>query len=316
MQTDADRKLDALASGQHGDPFALLGVHDIDGVRSVRTLQPQAEAVWLLDRKGNELAQMERVHRGGVFSAPFPGKFRHYRLRVQEPGGYSYEIEDAYRFPSTLGDLDLYLLTEGSHKEIYRKLGAQPQTQQGVHGTSFEVWAPNALRVSVIGDFNGWDGRRHVMRLHPGSGIWEIFIPAVSNGDKYKFELLDADGRLLPLKSDPMAHYFEPPPGNASVVYRSDYRWGDESWMEHRKAGTGLDHAVSIYEVHLGSWRRKPEEHNRPLSYRELADELIAYVGDMGFTHIELLPPTEHPFDGSWGYQPIGMYAPTYRFGE
>jgi 1,4-alpha-glucan branching enzyme len=310
------KALDALAAGQHGDPFALLGLHEVDGVRTVRTLQPQAQTVFLLDRQGNEIAEMQRVHAGGVFEAPLPGRLKSYRLRVTETGGHRYEIEDAYRFPSTLGDLDLYLLTEGSHQEIYRKLGAQPQKQLGIAGTSFAVWAPNALRVSVIGDFNGWDGRRHVMRLHPGSGIWEIFIPGVTNGDKYKFELLDATGRLLPLKTDPMAHFFEPPPGNASIVYRSEYRWSDASWMKHRQSAIGLDEPVSIYEVHLGSWRRKPEEHNRSLSYRELADELVNYVKDMGFTHIELLPPTEHPFDGSWGYQPIGMYAPTHRFGE
>jgi 1,4-alpha-glucan branching enzyme len=319
MQADEPRHrtaLDALASGQHGDPFALLGVQTIEGQRGVRTLQPQAAEVDLLDRSGKRLARMERVHEGGLFEAPLPANLRHYRLKVHEPGGHAYEIEDAYRFASTLGDLDLYLLTEGSHQQIYRKLGAQPQTQQGVDGTSFAVWAPNALRVSVIGDFNGWDGRRHVMRLHPGSGIWEIFIPEVQSGDKYKFELLDADGQLLPLKTDPMAHFFEPPPGNASIVYGSRYAWGDDEWMARRRAGPDLDQPVSIYEVHLGSWRRKPEEHNRSLSYRELAEELVDYVRDMGFTHIELLPPTEHPFDGSWGYQPIGLYAPTQRFGE
>ncbi len=318
MPTDATsnkQALDALASGQHGDPFALLGIHVIDGVRSVRTLQPQANAVYLLDRAGREIQRMERVHRGGIFAAPLPGKVRTYRLRVEADHG-TYVLDDAYRFSPVLGDLDLYLLTEGSHQEIYRKLGAQPRKQGGVQGTSFAVWAPNALRVSVIGDFNGWDGRRHVMRLHHGSGIWEIFIPAVTSGDHYKFELLDQQGRLLPLKSDPLAHYFEPPPGNASIVYHSHYRWCDADWISRRNASPGLDRPVSIYEVHLGSWRRRPEEHNRSLTYRELADELVDYVQDMGYSHIELLPATEHPFDGSWGYQPIGLYAPTQRFGK
>jgi 1,4-alpha-glucan branching enzyme len=281
----------------------------------VRTLQPQASAVSLLDRRGRVLQRMERIHAGGIFEAPLPPRIRHYRLRIESGDGVQ-DIEDPYRFPATLGDLDLYLLREGSHQQIFRKLGAQPCRQLGVAGTSFAVWAPNALRVSLIGDFNGWDGRRHVMRLHPGSGVWEIFMPAVVSGARYKFELLDQAGRLLPLKSDPLAHYFEAPPGNASIVYRSRYRWGDGEWMSQRRGGTDLDRPVSIYEVHLGSWRRRAEQHHRSLSYRELADELVGYVTDMGYTHIELLPVTEHPFDGSWGYQPIGLYAPTQRFGE
>jgi 1,4-alpha-glucan branching enzyme len=314
MQADRqDKALDALAAGRHGDPFALLGVQLINGVRSVRTFQPGATAVDLLDRHGNKVRRMRRVHDDGIFEASLPGRLRSYRLRIEAAHG-RYEIDDAYRFPSTLGDLDLYLLTEGSHREIYRKLGAQSQTQLGVAGTSFAVWAPNASRVSVIGDFNDWDGRRHIMRLHHGSGIWEIFIPAVGPGDHYKFELLDRRGRMLPLKSDPLANYFEAPPGNASIVYQSRYRWRDGDWMKQRRASPGLDGPISIYEVHLGSWRRKPKD-NRSLSYRELADELVAYVQDMGYTHLELLPLTEHPFDGSWGYQPIGMYAPTQRFG-
>ncbi|MBT8075703.1 MAG: 1,4-alpha-glucan branching protein GlgB, partial [Gammaproteobacteria bacterium] len=178
----------------------------------------------------------------------------------------------------------------------------------------FAVWAPNASRVSVIGEFNDWDGRRHVMRLHPGNGLWEIFIPAVGHGAKYKFEMLDKHGELLPFKSDPLGQFHEAPPGNASVIYQSRYRWQDEKWAAGKPVEPGMDEAISIYEVHLGSWQRG--DNNRFLTYRELADKLVSYVREMNFTHVELMPVTEHPFDGSWGYQPIGMYAPTQRFGE
>ncbi len=305
----------ALVAGRHSNPFAVLGVHREQGRRVIRTLQPQAAAVTLLHRDGKCLLELDRVHPDGLFEAVMPARLRRYRLRITPHEGERYEIEDPYRFPSTLGDLDLYLLGEGSHGEIFRKLGAQPTRLQGVSGTCFAVWAPNAMRVSVIGDFNDWDGRRHPMRLHPGSGIWEIFVPGIGNGAHYKFEILDRNGRLLPLKGDPMAHYFEPPPGNASVVYSSRYRWRDGEWMARRNLHPELDGPMSIYEVHLGSWRRKVEDGGRSLGYRELADELVGYVREMGFTHVEFLPVSEHPFDGSWGYQPIGMYAPTQRFG-
>lgn len=308
--------LAALAEGRHGDPFAQLGVHNVAGKRVLRTLQPQASAVSLIDTSGDVLGEMERLGQTGLFVVTMPPRMRHYRLRISLPDGGCYDIEDAYRFPSTLGEIDLYLLGEGSHRNIYSALGARPTQSLGISGTRFAVWAPNASRVSVIGDFNDWDGRRHAMRLHPGNGLWEIFIPDIGHGRKYKFELLDADGRLLPLKADPLAHYFEPPPGNASIVYRSDYQWRDDAWVSQRRPEPALDQPVSIYEVHLGSWRRNVLESGRSLSYRELADELVDYVAEMGFTHIELLPVSEHPFDGSWGYQPIGLYAPTQRFGE
>ncbi len=304
----------ALADGRHPDPFAVLGLHGADGHRFVRTLQPQAKKVWLLGAKGEQIAEMERVHDAGIFVAVMPPRLRAYRFRIRLHSGDEYEGEDPYRFPSSLGDLDLYLLAEGSHQKVYTALGAHFTSLLGVAGTRFAVWAPNASRVSVIGDFNDWDGRRHVMRLHPGNGIWEIFVPHVGAGTMYKFELLDRNGKLLPLKADPLAHYYEPPPGNASIVYTSTYRWQDDEWMAFRNADPALDQPASIYEVHLGSWRRHVDG-NRSLSYRELAEELVNYVRDMGFTHLELLPVTEHPFDGSWGYQPIGMYAPTQRFG-
>ncbi len=308
--------LDALAAGRHSNPFAMLGPHLENGERRVRCLLPQATAVSMVDLKGNVIAAMERIHDGGIFAATLPPRYRRYRLRVLTASGQQQDIEDPYRFPSTLGELDLYLLGEGSHREIYRKLGSQCTKLAGIHGTRFAVWAPNARRVSVIGDFNQWDGRRHVMRLHPGNGIWEIFLPEVTSGAKYKYELLDRAGNLLPLKSDPFAHYFEAPPNNASIVYQSVYRWGDDLWMSKRSPVPALDLPLSIYEVHLGSWRRNTLEGNRSLTYREHARELVNYAAHLGFTHVELLPVTEHPFDGSWGYQPIGLYAPTQRFGE
>ena len=309
------REIAALAAGAHSNPFSVLGIHRDGARRTVRTLQPQAKSVALIDTAGTVLADFERLHPHGVYGAPMPPRIRHYLLRITLPDGRTYDTEDAYRFPSMLGDVDLYLLGEGTHQRIFSVLGAHRVVLSGVAGTRFAVWAPNASRASVIGDFNDWDGRRHVMRLHPGNGIWEIFVPGVGDGDKYKYELLDADGNLLPLKADPFAHYCEPPPGNSSIVYRSTHSWNDSNWLASRQQ-PALDRPISIYEVHLGSWRRNPDENNRSLTYRELATELVDYVADMGFTHVELLPVTEHPFDGSWGYQPIGLYAPTERFGS
>jgi 1,4-alpha-glucan branching enzyme len=213
--------------------------------------------------------------------------------------------------------MDRHLMGEGSHLRLYEKLGAHPREVDGVEGVYFAVWAPNARRVSAVGPFNQWDGRCHPMRLHPENGVWEIFIPGLGPGELYKYEIKAQDGRLLPLKADPFGRRAEPPPGNASIVPANrEMTWTDEEWMTGaRGEATALEAPIAIYEVHLGSWRRKPEENGRSLSYQELADELVPYVKDMGYTHIELLPVTEHPFDGSWGYQPIGMYAPTYRFG-
>jgi len=314
VQADADL-FAALARGTCGDPFAVLGPHRVAGRRLVRTFQPQATQVQLLDATGRERDVMQRVHADGGFVAELPPRLRHYRLRITPRVGQVYDIEDPYRFGSSLGELDLHLLREGSHQQINATLGAQCRRVRGVAGTRFAVWAPNASRVSVVGAFNDWDGRRHVMRLHPGNGVWEIFIPGIAAGEYYKFELLDAQGKLLPLKTDPCAHYFEPPPGNAAIVYTSRYRWRDTEWMARRRVDPALDAPMAIYEVHLGSWRRHPADNDSHLSYRELAAELIAYVQDLGYTHIELLPIIEHPFDGSWGYQPIGLYAPTQRFG-
>jgi 1,4-alpha-glucan branching enzyme len=305
---------DALVNGKHNNPFAILGLQRTREGRVVRTLQPGAKSVDLVDRHGDTLATMQRIHDGGLFEAPMPPRKRNYALRITWQSGETQVVEDTYRFPSTLGELDLYLLGEGSDANIYRKLGAHPKTVSGIDGTRFSVWAPNASRVSVVGDFNSWDGRRHVMRLHPGNGIWEIFLPGVGEGALYKYEITDANGKLLPLKADPYGALHEPPPGNSSIVFQSTFQWSDNDWRDRQRSGPKLDAPTSIYEVHLGSWRRKDD--GGYLTYRDLARELVPYAADMGFTHIELLPVTEHPFDGSWGYQPIGMFAPTRRFGS
>ena len=307
--------LKALAAGRSNQPFSLLGVHVESGVRVVRTLQPQAAGVSLLSAKGELLCEMQQIHADGLFEARMPARLRRYRFAIRQADGHCYELEDPYRFPSALGSLDLYLMGQGSHRDIFRKLGAHRMEMLGVQGTLFAVWAPNATRTSVTGSFNAWDGRRHMMRLHPDNGIWELFIPGVDEGDRYKFEMLDRDGQLLPLKADPLGQYHESPPGNASIVFKSRYKWGDSQWSCSKPATPRLDQAISIYEVHLGSWQRSGDGCSY-LTYRELAEKLVAYVEKMKFTHVELMPITEYPYDGSWGYQPIGLFAPTQRFGN
>jgi len=316
MSTKHNKNSDyeAIVAGGHNNPFAVLGPHKGPKGRVVRTLQPHAAKVELVDPKGTRIASMKRIYPGGLFEASMPPRIRRYAFRITDSSGHAYVTEDPYRFPSALGEMDLYLLGEGSDQYIYRKLGAHRCELQGIAGTRFAVWAPNASRVSVIGDFNGWDGRHHVMRLHPANGIWEIFLPGVGNGALYKYEIQDSAGKLLPLKADPYGSHHEPPPGNSSIVFDSDYDWQDGAWMSQRPVSPDLDKPVSIYEVHLGSWRRKDD--GSYLTYRDLAEELVAYVVGMGFTHIELMPVSEHPFDGSWGYQPVGMFAPTQRFGS
>ncbi len=307
-------QITAIIDGRHNDPFSVLGPHRSGQNRIVRTFQPDARQVSLINSKGKVVAAMSKIDAGGVFEGMLPPRQRRYALRVVTNDGTTFDTEDPYRFPSTLGEFDLYLLGEGSDQHIYKKLGSHITRIMGVSGTRFAVWAPNASRVSVVGDFNQWDGRRHVMRLHPGNGIWEIFVPGTGAGARYKYEIQDADGNLLPLKSDPYAAYFEPPPGNSSIVYETGYTWKDGDWMLKRSSQPAMDQPISIYEVHPGSWRRRDD--GTCLGYRELASDLVDYVSEMGFTHIELLPITEHPFDGSWGYQPIGLFAPTQRFGN
>jgi 1,4-alpha-glucan branching enzyme len=303
----------ATVAGDHGDPFSFLGPHRGPEGPVVRAFLPGAKRVEVVSSSGGSLGELERAHPDGLFAGPVSKEDRSYRLRVAYPEA-EVELEDPYRFPTTFSDYDLHLLGEGTHLRNYELLGAHLTEVEGVRGVSFAVWAPNARRVSVVGDFNSWDGRRHVMRLHPGVGVWEIFVPGVEEGAMYKYEIKGKAGDLLPLKADPYGFRSQHPPQTASVVHDIErYEWADAEWMDLRGERNALDAPIAIYEVHLGSWRRK--EDNRYLTYRELADELPAYVRDMGYTHVEFLPPTEHPFDGSWGYQPLGMFAPTSRFG-
>ncbi|MEM9172077.1 MAG: 1,4-alpha-glucan branching protein GlgB [Pseudomonadota bacterium] len=310
---DADR-LDQLAAGRFHDPFAILGRHVLGGQTTITCCLPQAKRVVVVDPARSVAAKALPIHAAGIFRAVVPEALVDYRFRVEWSDGTNSVVDDAYRFGPALGEMDLHLLGQGNHLELYRALGAHCIEHQGAKGTRFAVWAPNASRVSVIADFNGWDGRRHPMRVHPGIGVWELFVPDVSTGVRYKFELLDRDGNLLPHKTDPCGNAFEPPPGNAAVVTASDYQWGDGAWRQARGDAPDMRGAQSIYEVHPGSWRRKDD--GSWLTYRDLAHELIPYVSGLGFTHIELLPITEHPFDGSWGYQPTGMFAPTWRYGS
>jgi len=304
----------ALAIGDCADPFAVLGPHAAGGRLQVRVFQPGAEAVTLLDRAGRTLSEAEERW-PGFFAAELPRNRKNYRIKVAWPDGNSV-FDDAYRFGFVLGDMDVHLLAEGTHRETWRALGAHARTMDGVTGTAFAVWAPNARRVSVVGDFNGWDGRRLPMRLRHACGVWELFVPQVHEGALYKYEIRGPHGELLPQKADPVALAAEHPPHTASRVFDLDsIRIDDAPWLERRNAMDSYRAPVSIYEVHLGSWRRKPEAGNSVLNYDELGDQLVAYAKDMGFTHIELLPVSEHPFDGSWGYQPLGLYAPTSRFG-
>ncbi|MBF0269758.1 MAG: 1,4-alpha-glucan branching protein GlgB [Alphaproteobacteria bacterium] len=311
---------DLIALGDHSDPFGYLGLHKGEnGRHALRSFQPGASRVEVVDRgTGQPLAEMGRIHDSGIFEAELdtpPAKG--WRLRVHSSGGAMAEVEDAYRFGTTFGDMDRHLLGEGTHWRSFDVLGAHPMEIDGVAGTRFAVWAPNARRVSVIGDFNQWDGRRHAMRLHPGIGVWEIFVPGVHVGDVYKFEIKAQSGALMAEKSDPCGFWAEVPPKSASRVWKVGGRdWHDGQWMKKRQDMNALDRPVSIYEVHLGSWKRVPEEGNRPLTYREMAHQLAQYVEEMGFTHIEFLPVHEHPFDGSWGYQPIGLFAPSSRYGS
>ncbi len=301
--------LDNLVRGEVHDPHAILGAHPHDGHTVVRTLRPGASEVTLL--VGDDRHPMSLLHDGGVFGVTVPGEIGDYRLEVVYTDGGAagtWTVDDPYRWLPTLGDMDLHLIGEGRHERLWTVLGAHPRTYGDTAGTSFAVWAPNARGVRVIGDFSWWDGRSLPMRSLGGTGVWELFVPGIGPGAKYKFQILGPDQRWRE-KADPMAFATEKPPATASVVYESSYTWDDDEWVAKREATSWHAAPMSIYEVHLGSWRMG-------LSYKQLAEELVDYVRENGFTHVEFLPVAEHPFGGSWGYQVTSYYAPTARFGS
>ena len=322
-----DAQIDALLLGRNADPFALLGPHP-PSARNARTwtvrfFLPWAEEASVLVAGTSRAIQARRLRPEGFFEAlitdPPPTCLQpaSYRILYRADYGESFEIYDTYAFPFLLSELDLHLMGEGRHYDTYEKLGAHLHTLAGVPGVHFAVWAPSARRVSVVGDFNRWDGRVHPMRPRGSSGIWELFVPQLGEGAIYKFEIVSAADELLPLKADPYGFRSEFRPNTGSVVARLDaYSWGDAEWMQQRGEKNWLESPISIYEVHLGSWRRIPHEEHRWLTYTELADQLIPYVQEMGYTHIELLPVMEHPYDASWGYQTLGYFAATSRYGS
>jgi 1,4-alpha-glucan branching enzyme len=315
--TALPEEIESILNAEHSDPFHILGAHVVEceakPAIAIRAYLPGAEEVWVLREAG--VFPAELVHADGFFEAVFPNETEPfpYRLRADYGEGNEAEFDDPYRFPPILSEFDLYLLGEGTHYKSYEKLGAHLMEVEGVRGVGFAVWAPNAQRLSVVGNFNNWNGRRHPMRVRGGSGVWELFIPGLVEGEVYKYEIKGRND-YFGLKADPFAFFAELRPNTASVVRNIDnYAWQDQTWMESRRQRQSLKSPVAIYEVHLGSWRRA--EGNRLLSYRELAEQLVAYVLEMGFTHIELLPVMEHPLDESWGYQTIGYFAPTSRHG-
>ena len=318
-RTVDDGNLYSLLRADHGDPFAVLGMHQVADHLAIRVFRPDASEVVVQDvHDPQRRLTARRLHDDGFFEAVAPDNMERfeYELHLTGHNGHTWVERDPYSFGQILGPVDLHLFAEGTHQEIYRKLGAQLAEIGGVKGTTFAVWAPNAQRVSVVGDFNRWDGRVNPMRKLVGCGVWEIFLPGVREGAHYKFEIKASHGGLL-MKSDPYAFYGQNGTSTASLVFDLDrYRWNDASWMEQREKKHWQNEPVSIYEVHLGSWARVVEEDNRFLSYHEFADVLIDYVQSLGYTHIELMPVAEHPFDGSWGYQVTGYYAPTSRFGN
>ena len=303
-----EHELGATATGSHHEPHAVLGAHEYEGGVTVRTLKPFASEVAVLLPDGSAHG-MEHEH-DGIWTVSLPvEEVPSYRIRVTWSAGADWvELEEPYRFLPTIGELDLHLIREGRHEELWRALGAHVRTVDGVEGTSFAVWAPNARAVQVIGSFTSWDGRLHSMRSLGTSGVWELFVPGVGAGEVYKFRILGADGTWRE-KADPMARAAEVPPATGSVITVSDFEWTDDHWLAERASAEAVSSRMSIYEVHLASWRPG-------LGYRELAEELTAYVAEMGFTHVEFMPVAEHPFGGSWGYQVTGYYAPTSRLGS
>jgi 1,4-alpha-glucan branching enzyme len=301
-----------LLHATHDDPFAILGPHKRGRATYVTAIDPGADHLEAV--VGSKSYPLDRVE-GALFSGKVPGG-KPYRLRGTGADGAVWDYDDAYRFGPVLSDFDEYLLGEGNHERLWEALGAHVMTHEGCQGTHFAVWAPSASRVSVFGDFNAWDGRRHPMRRRGGTGVWEIFVPGAGEGAAYKYEIAGPSGQVGPLKADPVGFGAQHPPETASIVRDiAGYGWHDAAWMAERAKRNRREAPISVYEVHLGSWKRIWDQNGRPLSYKEAAADLVAYARDMGFTHLELMPVSEFPFDGSWGYQPVGLYAPTIRFG-
>ncbi len=315
--TISAEELAAITGGYHGDPFAVLGPHPYMEGAIIRALLPQAAQVAII--VDGQHTPMQRVHPEGFFEVVLADKTVpiDYRLAITTHDGQTYEADDPYSFPPLLSDFDEYLLAQGTHLHIYERLGAHIKEVNGRTGVRFAVWAPSALRVSVVGNFNNWDGRRNPMRFYHNSGIWEIFIPNIGEGELYKYEIKTRYMDYLVAKTDPVGFFSEMRPNTASIVWDiNKYQWQDAEWLAQRSQRQALDAPISAYEVHLGSWKLKKENGEwHWLTYRELAAELVPYVKEMGYTHIELLPIAEHPFDGSWGYQVTGYFAPTSRFG-
>ena len=311
--------LGALVECRHENPFELLGPHEVESgghkAVSVRAYMPHSEQVWIAHQGHAGRQAMRRVHPSGLYEAVIPTtSASQYQLHVKDHTGTTNSMHDPYAFPPLLTDFDLFLLGEGRHWQSYEKLGAHKRTIDGVEGINFAVWAPNASGVSVVGDMNQWDGRRHPMRKHIPSGVWELFIPDMKVGAKYKFRV-NQNGHGID-KCDPYGFAAEVPPQTASIVADlNSYEWQDNDWMARRSEANQLEQPINIYEVHLGSWRRNGDGPMDWLNYRELAHQLVEYCTDLGFTHVEMLPVSEHPFTGSWGYQTVGYYAATSRYG-
>jgi 1,4-alpha-glucan branching enzyme len=309
-----DGELKQVVELRHADPHHVLGLHVEDGGVVVRAFRPGASGVELLPDFGGKLAM--RARGDGIFEVRLNGRTEPFRYSLEvQYGDRTFQLKDPYSFLPTLGEQDLYFLSEGRHERLWEKLGAHPLRHQDSMGVAFAVWAPNARSVSIVADFNSWDGRLHLMRKL-GQGFWELFVPDVGEGIRYKFEIRSAEGRRL-LKADPLAFRTEVPPLTASVVHDlNHFEWNDAKWLEQRAQGDLHEKPWSVYEVHPSSWRRVVEQEDRALTYRELAHALGDYVSENGFTHVELLPIMEHPYGGSWGYQVTGYYAPTARFGH
>ncbi len=300
-------ELTAIAAGRHAQPHSVLGQHALEGGGwVVRALRPLAKTVTAIRSSGTRIP-LKHVGEG-VWQGRARGAGQAYTLETTYESGPDWTADDPYRFVPSVGEVDLYLFGEGRHEQLWHVLGAHHRPHEGIPGTSFSVWAPHAGAARVVGDFNGWDGAGHAMRRLDGNGVWELFIPGVGPGTAYKFELLTSAG-VWALRADPMARYTEVPPATASKVGESRYEWADAGWLDARASRNPLEEPMSVYEVHLGSWRPG-------LGYRELATELVDYVVDLGYTHVEFLPLAEHPYGGSWGYQVTGYFAPTSRFGH